>query len=121
MSAFADRFSRAVSYSEDMKTYHVRVNGTLLTDDDKDKLLARYEREMMKPVLGWYIEVSGENGRIVPVFNGDGQDVEFTSFTKAKEQLIKSLKDVADRYRAATIRARKLLKADVVAASVSDE
>lgn len=122
MSAFTERFDREVSFSEDMKAYHVRVNGVLLTDDDKNKLLARYEREMMKPVLGWRVEMAGLGWDVVPLFAQQecNQDT-FASFTKAKAHLTKELQASTDRLRAETARARKLLKADVVAASVSDD
>lgn len=119
MSAFTERFNREVSFSEEMKAYHVRVNGRLLTDDDKGKLLTKYEREMMKPVLGWKIAMSGIASRIVPVYRREECDATtFVSFTKAKTHLAKTLQNLTDEFRAATVNIRKLLKADVVAASV---
>lgn len=123
MTAFTERFDREVSHSEEMKTYHVRVNGRLLTDDDKGKLLAKYEREMMKSVVGWYAIEAGIDSKIVPVFvqrEGDPLTL-FASFTKAKTHLAKALQGQTDTLRTVTALVRKLRKSDVLAVSVSDE
>jgi len=118
MSALKDKFSAEVKFSDELKAYHVRVAGKLLTGEDKDKLYEEYEKTIVSTILGWYVKHDGGYSALIPVFRGDQtltNKMIFKSFSQAKKVLIRHLQTNTDTLRNASKRVRATKKLDAIA------
>jgi len=118
MSVFHDKFEAECKYSEEIGAYHIRVNGELLTHDDKAELEKMFERALVGDIEGWIVNYDGLNSRLMAMPIGTKGDRELLTFVKAKAELIAFLRKIAADYRMASQAVAATRKLDTLAGSL---